>query len=119
MRGNEATKKAGKHLHTRRLTCLVVAIIIATGFARVFENCGRFPSGAFSLLYDVGVLELLEERDLTDGGAGNSLVFRLQSNLLHRHELARLGVSSLVDDAVRPLAYLFYLLVVPHRHVDS
>ena len=42
--------------------------------------------------HDVGVLELLEEGDLSDGGAGYTLVLGLQSDLLHGHDLSCLGV---------------------------
>ena len=42
--------------------------------------------------HDVGVLELLEEGDLPDGGAGDPLVLRLQPDLLHGHDLPGLGV---------------------------
>ena len=38
------------------------------------------------------MLELLEERDLPDGGAGDPLVLRLQPDLLHGHDLPVLGV---------------------------
>ena len=41
----------------------------------------------------VGVLQLLQQGDLSDGGAGHSLVLRLQSDLLHGHDLSGLGVS--------------------------
>ena len=40
----------------------------------------------------VGVLQLLQQGDLSDGGAGHSLVLRLQSDLLHGHDLSGLQV---------------------------
>ena len=44
---------------------------------------------------NVGVLQLLEERDLPDGGGGDALLLRLQPDLLHGHDLARLLVAPL------------------------
>ena len=43
--------------------------------------------------HNVGVLELLEEGDLPDGSAGDSLVLRLQLDLLHGHDRPGLVVS--------------------------
>ena len=40
----------------------------------------------------VGVLQLLQQGDLSDGRTGHSLVLRLQSDLLHGHDLSCLGV---------------------------
>ena len=37
--------------------------------------------------HDVGMLELLQEGDLPDGGAGHTLVLGLQPDLLHGHDL--------------------------------
>lgn len=51
--------------------------------------------------HDVVVLEFLEETDLSDGGARNAFVFSLETNLLHRYNLFRVHISSLVDDTVR------------------
>lgn len=33
-------------------------------------------------LYDVGVLELFEQRDLTQSGTGNTVIFQLHLNFL-------------------------------------
>ena len=41
----------------------------------------------------VGVLQLLQQGDLSDGGAGDSLVLRLQADLLHGHDLSGLQIS--------------------------
>ena len=41
----------------------------------------------------VGVLQLLQQGDLSDGGAGHSLVLRLQPDLLHGHDLLSLQIS--------------------------
>ena len=42
----------------------------------------------------VGVLQLLQQGDLSDGRAGHSLVLRLQSDLLHGHDFSSLGVPA-------------------------
>ena len=44
---------------------------------------------------DVWVLQLLEERDLPDGGGGDTLLLRLQPDLLHGHNLASFLVAPL------------------------
>ena len=44
--------------------------------------------------HNVGVLELLQEGDLSDGGAWHALVLRLQSNLLHGNDLSCLGIPA-------------------------
>lgn len=50
---------------------------------------------------DIVIFELLEQRDLADGGARYALVLRLQPDLLERDDLIRADVSRLVHDAVR------------------
>ena len=50
---------------------------------------------------DIVVLELLEERDLADGGARHALVLRLEPDLLERDDLVRVDVLGFVHDAVR------------------
>ena len=46
--------------------------------------------------HDVGVLQLLQEGDLPDGGAGHALVLGLQADLLHGHDLIGLRVLSCI-----------------------
>lgn len=53
--------------------------------------------------YDVRVLQLLEERDLADGGGRDALLVRLQPDLFHRHDFARHLVQPLEDHPVGPL----------------
>eukprot|EP00618_Florenciella_parvula_P002231 CAMPEP_0119499670 /NCGR_PEP_ID=MMETSP1344-20130328/22058_1 /TAXON_ID=236787 /ORGANISM="Florenciella parvula, Strain CCMP2471" /LENGTH=289 /DNA_ID=CAMNT_0007535685 /DNA_START=389 /DNA_END=1256 /DNA_ORIENTATION=+ len=53
---------------------------------------------------DVRVLELLEERDLTERGRRHALVLELEANFLHGDDVAILLVTALVDDAVGALA---------------
>lgn len=50
---------------------------------------------------NIVVLELLEERDLADGGAWHALVLRFESDLLERDDLVRCDVFRLVHDTVR------------------
>jgi hypothetical protein len=61
---------------------------------------------------DVRVLQLLEQRDLPDRSRGDALLLRLEPDLLHGHNLARLLVLSLEDDAVGALANLLDLHIV-------
>ena len=44
---------------------------------------------------DVRVLQLLEQRNLPDGGGGDALLLRLEPDLLHGDDLARLLVAPL------------------------
>ena len=56
----------------------------------------RPPLQIFYLEADnVWVLQLLEQGDLPDGGGGHALLLRLQSDLLHGHDLASLLVAPL------------------------
>lgn len=51
--------------------------------------------------YDVGVAHLLEQGDFPNGGAGNTLIFGFETNLLERYYASPvLEISSLVDDTV-------------------
>ena len=63
----------------------------------------------------VGVVRLLEERDLTDGSGGDALVLRLQADLLQGDHLAGGAVLRLVHNTVRPLPDLLQPLVVLQR----
>ena len=47
--------------------------------------------------HNVGVLQLLQQGDLSDGRAWHSLVLRLKPDLLHGNNLSGLGVSPLKD----------------------
>lgn len=50
---------------------------------------------------NVDILHLLEEGDLADSGAGNALIFGLETNLLERDDAAAVGqVSGFVDYAI-------------------
>lgn len=53
-------------------------------------------------LDNVGVLYFLEQRNLGDGGARNTLIFRLQSEFLQSDNMARMvQLAGLIDDTVR------------------
>lgn len=53
-------------------------------------------------LHNVGVAHLLQQRDLSDGGARNTLILGLQSYLLQGDDLSVVGkIASLVDDTIR------------------
>lgn len=53
-------------------------------------------------LDNVGVLHFLEKRDFADGGAGNALIFSLQSDLLQSdNSVWMVQLAGLVDDTVR------------------
>ena len=43
--------------------------------------------------HNVGMLQLLQQGDLSDGGAWHSLVLRLKPDLLHGNNLSGLGIS--------------------------
>jgi hypothetical protein len=60
---------------------------------------------------DVWVLEFLEERDLSDGCAGDALVCALESDLLHGVDVA-FSIAGLVDDSVGAFANHLELFVV-------
>ena len=51
--------------------------------------------------HDVGILHLLQQGDLADGGAGDALVLGLEADLLEGDDAARvLQVARFVDDAI-------------------
>lgn len=52
--------------------------------------------------HNVIVLEFLQQTDLADGGAGDTLVFCLEANLLEGHNLICCHIPGLVDNAIRP-----------------
>lgn len=53
-------------------------------------------------LHDVGVLHLLEEGDLTDGRAGDTLIFGLETDLFQSDDtVGGVQFAGLVDDTVR------------------
>ena len=60
---------------------------------------------------DVGVLQLLEQRDLPDGGGGHALLLRLQADLLHGHDLIGLRVLS----CRKYCKYIFLCLAISHE----
>jgi len=62
-------------------------------------------------LHDVGVAQLLENRDLPHGRTGHSLILVLQFYLLQGDDLVVCGVASLVDIAIGALSDLLELLV--------
>jgi len=50
---------------------------------------------------NVGIAHFLEQRDLTDGGRRDALVFGLEADLLQGHDTAAIGeIAGLVDDAI-------------------
>jgi hypothetical protein len=50
---------------------------------------------------DVRVVHLLQERNLSDGGTGNSLILGLKANLLERNDSSRMQkILCLVNDTV-------------------
>lgn len=58
------------------------------------------------------MLQILEKRDLSDGGTRDSIVFLLESDLLDSHELSGLEVLCLVDYSVGSFSELLELLVL-------
>jgi hypothetical protein len=53
-------------------------------------------------LHDVGVLHLLEQGDLADGCAGDTLIFGLETDLFQSDDtVGRVQFAGLVDDTVR------------------
>lgn len=66
----------------------------------------------FNLLNNVGVLQVLQQADLSDGSARDAVVFFLQSDLLNGYQFTSLGVESLVDDSVGALSQLLLLNVL-------
>ena len=65
------------------------------------------------------MLELLQQRDLADGGRGHALLLLLQPDALQRHDLVVRAVARLVHHAVGPLADLLHLLEIIHRRGDA
>jgi hypothetical protein len=61
---------------------------------------------------DVGVVHLLEEGDLADGGGGDALVLLLEADLLERDRLVGDPVQRLVHHPVRAFPDLLLLLVL-------
>lgn len=54
-------------------------------------------------LDNVGILHLLEKRDLADGGTGNALILGLETNLLQGHNsIGVVEFTGLVDHTVGP-----------------
>ncbi len=51
---------------------------------------------------NVVAVQLLEQTDFPDSGAGNALVFAFEADLLHRHDSVRLVVARLVYDTICP-----------------
>lgn len=72
-------------------------------------NCGYIPN-------NVPVLHFFQERNLSNGGAGNPLILLLQANLLQCDGLVGDAVTSLVNDAVGSFTYLLNLLVLKKLH---
>lgn len=64
------------------------------------EPLKRVKLIAINLLNDVRVLDAFEQRDLSDGGRRDSIVFFFQSDLLESYELTSHGVSALVYDTI-------------------
>lgn len=76
-------------------------------------DCGYIPN-------NVPVLHFFQERNLSNGGAGNSLILLLQANLLQCDGLVGDAVTSLVNDAVGSFTYLLNLLVLQKfTHTDK
>ena len=51
-------------------------------------------------LDDVLILKLLQQADLANGRARHAFIFRFESDLFERDDVARLDVAGLVDDPV-------------------
>jgi hypothetical protein len=67
---------------------------------------------------NVGVLKLLEKRDLPDGSRRHSLILRIKPDLLERQDFLSLLVTRLVHDTISALAQLFDLNIPIHdEHV--
>ena len=63
---------------------------------------------------DVRVLELLEERNLTDGSGGDAFVLGLETDLLQSEKLSGTLILGLVDDTIGTFSDLFKFLVLIH-----
>lgn len=68
-------------------------------------NCRYIPN-------NVAVLHFFQERNLSNGGAGNPLILLLQANLLQCDGLVGDAVTSLINNAVGSFTYLLNLLVL-------
>ena len=68
-------------------------------------------------LDNVGMVQLLQDADLANGGARDSLGLCLESNFLEGHQLTGHLVPRLVDDPVRPLPDFLNFLEVVHGWV--
>lgn len=67
--------------------------------------------------HDVLVRQLLQERDLADRRRRDTLILRLEADLLQGNDLLRHLVLRLVDDSVSSLANLLELRVALHADV--
>ena len=67
---------------------------------------------------DVGMTaKFFEERDLTDGGGGNTLVFHVQTNLFDSNNILGFVIKSFVNNSVSPLAEFVKQVVALHGGV--
>lgn len=93
---------------TQELRQLIIAHLLACNQVRAAPD-------------DVWVLELAQDRDLAQRCARDAIVLGLEPNALERHDLVRLEVERLVDDAVRAFSNrpaLFNALVALHACVS-
>ena len=71
-----------------------------------------------SKLNNVRVLQVLQQRNLTDSCTRNAVIFFLESNFLDCHSFIGFQVPRLINDAISALAELLQLLVlvqIAHR----
>ena len=61
--------------------------------------------------------KFFEERDFTNSGRGNALVFHVQTNLLDRNHLLGFVIKSFVNNPISPLAELIEQVVSLHGGV--
>lgn len=71
-----------------------------------------FLSAWQPLPHNVGLVELLQQSNFTDGCTGHTLILLLQAYLLKRYNVASCAVTSLVDNTIRALADLVQFLIL-------
>lgn len=64
--------------------------------------------------HNVGMIELFEEGDLSDGGAGNTFFFTGKADSLQSHQLSCFLILCLPDNTVGSLTELIEALVLLH-----
>ena len=94
---NALQELVGKTFDNQRIQAFFFAEIVHKLFQIVIEilkNEDKFFIGVDNLTQrdDVDVVELLQDRDLADGGRGNALLLRLQPNFLEGEDFPGLFV---------------------------